>query len=138
VALIKGIKISSSLLLAAIFLSPAFASDDELLLEELRQSLEKNVSSEMGPMFRAELKDTGLASSDIERLVEDLEDEVVACFLESLVEHSKNQDVPLSDLVHKFNGEMGISPVGSDFEILLNNCLNTARLEAGISGLELD
>ena len=137
-ALIKGITFYFSLLIGVALLTSAFASEDEVLLEELRQSLEKGISSEMAPLFRSDLKDTGLSSSDIERIVADLEDKVVACFLDSLVEHAQNYETSLADLILEVEGEMSIRPVGADFEELLNICLNAARLEAGIAGIEMD
>ncbi len=132
-ALIKSIAFSFFLLIGTALLTSSFASEDELLLEELRESLEKGISSEMADLFRSDLKDTGLSSSDVERIVADLEDAVAACFLDSLVEHAQIHETPLADLVIEVDGEMGISPVGVDFEELLNPCLNAARMEAGIA-----
>ena len=137
-ALIKGITLSLFLLIGTALLTPSFASEDELLLEELRESLEKNISSEMADLFRTDLKDTGLSSADVERIVAVLEDAVAACFLDSLVEHAQIHETPLADLVIEVDGEMGISPVGVDFEVLLNSCLYAARTEAGIAGISMD
>ncbi len=125
-------------LIGIALLTSAFASEDEVLLEDLRVSLEKNVNSEMAPLFRSDLKDSGLSSSDVERIIADLEDKAVACFLDSLIKHAQNHDVSPADLVSEFGGEMAIGPIGDDFALLLNSCLNAARLEAGIPGLALD
>ena len=131
--LIKSIAFSFFLLIGTALLTASFASEDELLLEELRESLEKNISSEMADLFRSDLKNTGLSSADIERIIADLVDATTACFLDSLVEHAQTHETPLADLIIEVDGEMGITPVGVDFEELLNPCLNAARMEAGIA-----
>ena len=125
-------------LIGVALLTPTIASENEVLLDDLRESLEKNVNSEMAPLFRSDLKDSGLSSSDMERIVADLEDEAVACFLDSLIEHARNHDISPAELISEFDGELAIGPIGDDFALLLNSCLNAARLEAGISGLDLE
>lgn len=121
------------LLIGIAVLTQSFASEDELLLEELRASLEKGISSEMSNLFRSELNEAGLSSIDVERIVAELEDAATACFLDSLVEHAQTHEVALTDLIVEVDGEMGITPIGADFEELLNPCLNAARMEAGIT-----
>ena len=132
-ALIKSITLSFFLLIGTALLTPSFASEDELLLEELRESLAKNISAEMADQFRSNLKDTGLSSSDVERIVADLDDAVAACFLDSLVEHAQIHETPLADLIIEVVSELAISSVGVEFEELLNSCLYDARAEAGIA-----
>ena len=137
-ALIKSIAFSFFLLIGTALLTSSFASEDEVLAEELRESLEKGISAEMADLFRTDLKDTGLSSADVERIVAVLEDAVAACFLDSLVEHAQIHETPLADLVIEVDGEMGISPVGVDFEEFLNSCLYAARTEAGIAAIAMD
>ncbi len=137
-ALIKSIAFSFSVLIGIALLTSAFASEDEVLLEELRESLARNINSEMADLFRTDLKDTGLSSADVERIVAVLENAVVACFLDSLVEHAQTHETPLANLVLEVKGDMGISPVGGDFEELLILCLNAARMEAGIAAMPMD
>ena len=135
-ALIKGITLSFFLLIGTALLTPSFASEDELLLEEFRESLAKNISAEMADQFRSDLKDTGLSSSDVERIVADLEDAVAACFLDSLVEYAQIHETPLADLIIEVGSEMAISfegDEGVEFEELLIPCLHAARAEAGIA-----
>jgi hypothetical protein len=133
VALIKSTTLSFFLLIGTVLLSTSFASEDELLLEELRESLAKVISAQMADGFRSDLKDTGLSSSDVERIVANLEDAVAACFLDSVVEYAQTHETPLADLVHEVGNEMAISGVGVEFEELLIPCLNAARAEAGIA-----
>ena len=135
-ALIKSITLSFFLLIGTALLSPSLASEDELLLEELRESLAKTISAEMADGFRSDLKDTGLSSSDVERIVADLEDAVAACFLDSVVEYAQIHETPLADLIIEVGSEMAISfegDEGVEFEELLIPCLNAARAEAGIA-----
>ena len=134
-ALIKSITLSFFLLIGTALLTPSFASEDELLLEELRESLAKTISAEMADRFRSDLNDTGLSPSDVERIVADLEDAVAACFLDSLVEYAQIHETPLADLI---DNEMAISFVGGEFKELLIPCLNAARTEAGIAGIAMD
>ena len=133
VALIKSMVFGFILLLGIAIPASSLATDDELLLEELRESLEKGIGSEMADRFRSELKESGMAPIDAERIVEELVDASVVCFVGSLVKHAQTHETPLADLVHEFEDEMGIAPVGGDFEDLLNRCLNAVRLEAGIA-----
>ena len=135
-ALIKGITLSFFLLIGAALLTPSFASEDELLIKEFRESLAKNISAEMADQFRSDLNDTGLSPSDVERIVADLEDAVAACFLDSLVEYAQIHETPLADLIIEVGSEMAISfegDEGVEFEELLIPCLNAARAEAGIA-----
>ena len=111
----------------------SFAANDKELHDELRESLEKNISSEMSELFRSELKDTGLSSADIEQVIADLEDATAECFVNSVVEHAQTHDVPLADLIIELDGDKAITPVGVDFVELLDPCLNAARMEAGIA-----
>ncbi|MDH4055642.1 MAG: hypothetical protein OEW73_13930 [Gammaproteobacteria bacterium] len=120
-------------LFGLVLLTQSFASDDEVLLEELRASLEKNFNAEMSDLFRAELDGAGLSSVDIDRIIVDLENATTACFLDSLVEHARTHEVALADLINEVDGDKGITPMGFDFEELLNPCLNAARLGAGIA-----
>ena len=87
----------------------------------------------MSDLFRAELDGAGLSSFDIERIIVDLKNATTACFLDSVVEHARTHEVALADLIIDVDSEMGIRPVGFDFEELLNTCLNAARMEAGIA-----
>ena len=139
-ALIKNITFSFFLLIGTALLTSSFASEDELLLEEFRESLTKNISAEMADQFRSDLKDNGLSSSDVERIVANLEDAVAACFLDSIVEYAQIHETPLADLIIEVGSEMAISFKGGEgveFEELLNPCLNAARTEAGIAGIAL-
>ncbi len=141
VALIKSIAFSFFLLIGTALLSPSFASEDELLLEEFREMLAKNISAAMADQFRSDLKDTGLPPSDVKRIVADLEDTVAACFLDSLVEYAQIHETPLADLIVERGSEMAIrfeGDEGVEFEELLIPCLNAARAEAGIAGIAMD
>ena len=114
----------------------SFASDDDALLMEYRKNLSENMTGEIADQLRSEFKDSGLPPSDVEAVVANLAEAISTCFIESLVEFTRQRDIPLSDLIG--DGDGGIEFKGDtlvladEFQALVGPCIYSARAEAGL------
>ena len=106
------------------------------MLKEFRESLAKNMSAEIADQLRSEFTDTGLAPSDVDRIVADLADALEVCVFNSLVEFLSDNDIPLAELIGD-GSDGGVSFEGknlrkaSELQEILYPCVNAARTEAG-------
>ena len=84
-------------------------------------------------MLPESFRNSGLAPSDKERLVQQLANATATCFVVALVEYATLNDVPLSDLVSDDGSIIFERGSGYQFEQLLNPCVLRAWEVAGVN-----
>jgi len=117
-----------------LFAAPtAYSQSDKDILEAVRASVTKIFLEQASWVLPESFRNSGLAPSDKERLVEQLANATATCFVDALVEYANLNDVPLSDLVSDDWSITFEGGTGYEFEQLLNPCVLRAWEVAGVN-----
>ncbi len=111
----------------------AYSQSDKEILETVRGSVTNIFLEQASWVLPESFRNSGLAPSDKERIVQQLANATATCMVDALVEYAALNDVPLSDMVSddgSFNLKGGS---GYEYEQLLNPCILRAWEVAGIS-----
>ena len=111
----------------------AHAETDQQIIDKIRASAERIFLEQASWTLPKSFWESGLDSSDKERIVKGLAEDTASCFVKALVEYSNRNQIPLSDLVSpdasiSFEGNSGY-----EFHELLDPCIQQAWETAGIS-----
>jgi hypothetical protein len=110
----------------------AFAQSDEELIEKVRTSAKASFLEEP-PTTPIAFRDSGLAPSDKQRIMQQVASDTADCLADTTVEYAALYNIPISDLV---SNEGTIVPSGdsaNQFERMLNDCIALAWQNAGIN-----
>ena len=112
----------------------AYAQNDQKVLETVRANATKIFLEQASWTLPDSFHDSGLASSDKERLIEEWANASGACLADALAEYAKTTDTPLSDMVNE-DGSFGLKGDGSssDFQVFLDSCIERAWADVGAS-----
>jgi len=117
-----------------LFAAPtAYSQSDKDILETVRASVTKIFLEQASWVLPESFRNSGLAPSDKERLVQQLANATATCFVDALVEYATLNDVPLSDLVSDDGSIIFERGSGYQFEQLLNPCVLRAWEVAGVN-----
>ncbi len=117
-----------------LFAAPtAYSQSDKDILEAVRASVTKIFLEQASWVLPESFRNSGLAPSDKERLVQQLANATATCFVDALVEYANLNDVPLSDLVSDDWSITFEGGTGYEFEQLLNPCVLRAWEVAGVN-----
>ncbi len=116
-----------------LFAAPAaYSQSDKDILDTVRASATKIFLEQASWVLPESFRNSGLAPSDKERLVQQLADATATCIVDALVEYANLTDVPLSNLVSDDGSFTLKGGSGYEFEQLLNPCILSAWQVAGI------
>ena len=110
----------------------ALAQSDEELIETVRNSA-KELFLEQPPTVPESFRDSGLAPSDKERIMQQVASDSADCLADTVAEFSAAYDVPISDMV---SSDGTIRPSGNSagqFTSMLNECIVLAWQAAGVN-----
>ena len=130
-SLMKRITVITLFMLVAA--TGAFAQSDEELIETVRASATKIFLDQASWTLPESFRNSGLAPSDKERLVQQLANATATCLVDALVEYATSNDVPLSDLVSDDGSFSLKAGPGYEFDLFLSSCIQSAWEAAGAS-----
>lgn len=118
-----------------LLISPViYAQSDQEILDTVRANGTRIYLEQASWTLPESFHNSGLASSDKERLIEQWANESADCLADALAEYAETTDVPLSDMVND-DGSFGLKGDGSssDFNLNLETCIERAWQNIGAS-----
>ena len=112
----------------------AYAQSDEEILESVRTNAARIYLEQASWTLPESFRESGLAPSDKERLIEQWANASGACLADALATYSKSTDIPLSEMVNK-DGSFSLKGDGSssEFHVSLESCIERAWASVGAS-----
>jgi hypothetical protein len=131
IEMLRNFKIAWIILLVA---PTAYSQSDEEILEVVRANATKVALEQASWTLPKSFHDSGLASSDKERLIEQWAKASGACLADALATYAETTDVPLSEMVAD-DGSFSLKGDGSSsaFQVFLETCIERAWEAVGAS-----
>jgi len=114
--------------------NPATAESTEQLVE-LRTMVEYGIAIQVAPLVVEELTDSGIASSDIDRIVLAFVEKTTDCVMSAIKESAARRSVDLNEFlpVESLEAVNELFRDETEFLELGESCLTEAATEAGLS-----
>jgi hypothetical protein len=129
--MLRNSKIAWIILLVA---PTAYSQSDEEMLEVVRANATKIYLEQASWTLPESFRESGLAPSDKERLIEQWANASGACLADALATYSKATEIPLSAMVNE-DGSFSLKGDGSssEFHVFLDSCIERAWAAVGAS-----
>lgn len=129
--MLRNSKIAWMILLVA---PTAYSQSDERILEVVRANATKIALEQASWTLPESFRESGLAPSDKERLIEQWANASGACLADALATYSKTTEIPLSEMVNE-DGSFSLEGDGSssEFHVFLDSCIERAWAAVGAS-----
>lgn len=118
-----------------LLISPtAFSQSDQEILERVRANAVNIYLEQASWTLPESFRNSGLAPSDKERLIEQWANASAACLVNALAKYSESTDVPLSEMVND-DGSFSLKGDGSssEFNLNLETCIERSWEAVGAS-----
>lgn len=117
-----------------LFAPTAYSQSDEEILESVRLNATNIALEQASWTLPRSFHESGLASSDKEKLIGQWADASGACLADALAKYAETTDVPLSEMVAD-DGSFSLKGEGSssEFQVFLETCIEHAWEAVGAS-----